>query len=219
MSPEDTAAPITPRHGAEAREGDAPPERRAVRSRTTRETSVRVELTLEGSGVTDVHTGVGFYDHLLTSLAHHALFDLSIEARGDLEVDEHHTVEDVALTLGEALSDGLGDRAGITRFGDASVPMDEALATAVVDLSGRPYAVLELAFRGERIGALSTQLVEHALEAFSRTAGATLHLRASGQNDHHVAEAAFKALARALRTAVAIDPRRAGIPSTKGSLG
>ncbi len=202
-----------------ARDENALPGRRALRTRTTRETSIRIELVLDGTGQANVHTGVGFYDHLLSSLAHHALFDLSVEATGDLEVDEHHTVEDVALTLGEALSEALGDRAGLTRFGDASVPMDEALATAVVDLSGRPYAVLDLAFRGERIGELSTQLVEHALEAFARTAGATLHLRASGRNDHHVAEAAFKALARALRAAAAIDPRRFGVPSTKGSLG
>jgi imidazoleglycerol-phosphate dehydratase len=202
-----------------AGDGSASRYRRAIRTRTTRETSIRIELVLDGSGQANVHTGVGFYDHLLSSLAHHALFDLSVEASGDLEVDEHHTVEDVALSLGEALSEALGDRAGISRFGDASVPMDEALATAVIDLSGRPYAVLELAFRSERVGALSTQLVEHALEAFSRTAGATLHLRATGRHDHHVAEAAFKALARALRAAVAIDPRRTGIPSTKGTLG
>lgn len=218
MSPDDMAPGVVLRHDAPAREGDQPLERRSIRTRATRETSIRIELVLDGTGLANVHTGVGFYDHLLSSLAHHALFDLSVEATGDLEVDEHHTVEDVALTLGEALSQALGDRAGITRFGDASVPMDEALATAVLDLSGRPYAVIELAFRGERVGALSTQLVEHALEAFARTAGATLHLRASGRNDHHVAEAAFKALARALRPAVAIDPRRGGIPSTKGSL-
>ncbi len=218
MSIEGSAPGVIVEDGTPA-EGERMPGRRAVRTRSTRETSIRIELVLDGAGQANVHTGVDFYDHLLTSLAHHALFDLSIEATGDLGVDEHHTVEDVALALGEALSEALGDRAGIARFGDASVPMDEALATAVVDLSGRPYAVLELAFRGERVGALSTQLVEHALEAFVRTAGATLHLRASGRNDHHVAEAAFKALARALRTAVAIDPRRSGIPSTKGSLG
>jgi imidazoleglycerol-phosphate dehydratase len=219
MSDKDTSGTGAAGRGPQSSTGNGPLRRMAVRSRTTRETSIQIELVLDGSGLASVRTGVGFYDHLLTSLAHHALFDLSIEASGDLEVDEHHTVEDVALTLGEALSEALGDRAGITRFGDASVPMDEALATAVIDLSGRPYAVLELAFRGERVGALSTQLVEHALEGFARTAGATLHLRASGRNDHHVAEAAFKALARALRAAVAIDPRRAGIPSTKGSLG
>jgi imidazoleglycerol-phosphate dehydratase len=219
MSTDDADTMLAAGHARPGTDGVAPLVRRSSRTRTTRETKVRVELVLDGSGQSNVHTGVGFYDHLLSSLAHHALFDLSIEASGDLEVDEHHTVEDVAISLGGALSEALGDRAGITRFGDASVPMDEALATAVIDLSGRPYAVLELAFLGERVGALSTQLVEHALEAFARTAGATLHLRASGRNDHHVAEAAFKALARALRAAVAIDPRRTGIPSTKGTLG
>jgi imidazoleglycerol-phosphate dehydratase len=144
---------------------------------------------------------------------------MEIEATGDLVVDEHHTVEDVALVLGEAISEALGDRVGIARFGDASVPMDEALATCALDLSGRPYAVLDLAFRGERIGALPTQLVEHALESLSRTAGATLHVTASGRNDHHVAEAAFKSLARSFREAVALDARRTGVASTKGSLG
>jgi imidazoleglycerol-phosphate dehydratase len=193
--------------------------RRVTVARRTRETSVTVTLDLDGSGRAEVATGVGFFDHLLTSLAHHALFDLEVRATGDLEIDEHHTVEDVALVLGAALAEALGDRGGIARFGEASVPMDEALATAVVDLGGRPYAVLDLAFRGERVGALPTQLVEHALESFARTAGATLHLRAVGRNDHHVAEAAFKALARALRAAVAVDLRRAGVASTKGSLG
>jgi imidazoleglycerol-phosphate dehydratase len=196
----------------------ASPPRRAERTRETRETRIRVQLDLDGFGSADVHTGVGFFDHLLSSLAHHALFDLTVEASGDLDVDEHHTVEDVSLVLGEALSTALGDRARIVRFGDASVPMDEALATAVVDVSGRPYAVIDIPFRSERVGTLPTQLVEHALESFARTAGLTLHLTARGRNDHHVAEAAFKALARALRAAVTIDERRVGVPSTKGSL-
>lgn len=198
---------------------DARVGRRVTVSRTTRETDVTVTLDLDGAGTVDVRTGVGFYDHLLGSLAHHGLFDLSVEVSGDLEVDEHHTVEDVALVLGAALAEALGDRAGIARFGDAALPMDEALASAVVDVGGRPYAVLEIPFRGERIGALPTQLVEHALEAFARQSGTTLHLRATGRNDHHVAEAAFKALGRALRAAVAPDPRRVGSASTKGSLG
>ncbi len=194
--------------------------RRATVARQTRETRIEVTLDLDGAGNADVATGIGFYDHLLTSFAHHGLFDLEVRATGDLQVDEHHTVEDVALVLGAALAAALGDRAGITRFGEASVPMDEALASAVVDAGGRPYAVLDLPFRGERIGTLATQLVEHALESFARTSGTTLHLRGSGRNDHHLAEAAFKALARALRAAVAIDPRRAeAVPSTKGSLG
>jgi imidazoleglycerol-phosphate dehydratase len=193
--------------------------RSATRERATRETRISVSVDLDGSGRSSVNTGIGFLDHLLTSLAHHALFDVEVSATGDLEVDEHHTVEDVALVLGEAVSSALGDRAGIVRFGDASVPMDEALATVALDLSGRPYAVIGIAFRGERIGALPTQLVEHALESFARTAGATVHVRATGRNDHHIAEATFKALARALRAAVALDPGRAGVASTKGTLG
>jgi imidazoleglycerol-phosphate dehydratase len=193
--------------------------RRVTVSRRTRETEITLTLYLDGTGAVEVRTGVGFYDHLLASFAHHGLFDLAIRVAGDLEVDEHHTVEDVALALGGALAEALGDRAGIARFGDAAVPMDEALATAVVDVGGRPYAVLDLPFRGERIGALPTQLVEHALEAFASASGLTLHLRASGRNDHHVAEASFKALARALRMSVSPDPRRVGAASTKGSLG
>jgi imidazoleglycerol-phosphate dehydratase len=193
--------------------------RRANVTRRTRETDVTVELGLDGVGRADVHTGVGFYDHLLGSLAHHGLFDLDVRASGDLHVDEHHTVEDVALVLGSAFAEALGDRAGIRRFGDSSVPMDEALATAVIDIGGRPYAVIDLPFRGERAGALPLQLVEHALEAFARTAGATLHVRGTGRNDHHLAEAAFKALGRALRDACEPDPRRSGVASTKGSLG
>jgi imidazoleglycerol-phosphate dehydratase len=193
--------------------------RRVTVSRRTRETEIDLTLDLDGSGRADVSTGIGFYDHLLTSLAHHGLFDLQVRATGDLEVDEHHTVEDVALVLGSGFAEALGDRAGIRRFGEASVPMDESLATAVVDIGGRPYAVIDLPFRGERVGGLPLQLVEHALESFARTAGATLHLRGSGRNDHHLAEAAFKALARALRAACEPDPRREGVASTKGTLG
>jgi imidazoleglycerol-phosphate dehydratase len=195
-----------------AREG-----RRVSVHRATRETDITVTVDLDGSGAADIQTGVGFYDHLLGSLAHHGLIDLAIRATGDLEVDDHHTVEDVALVLGAALAEALGDRAGIVRFGEATVPMDEAVATAVVDVGGRPYAVIDLPFRGERAGALTLQLVEHALEAFARTAGATLHVRGTGRNDHHLAEAAFKALGRALRAAVEQDPRRPGLASTKGS--
>jgi len=194
-------------------------QRMAAVRRQTRETDITVRVSLDGEGTAEIATGIGFYDHLLTSLAHHSLIDIRVEASGDLEVDDHHTVEDVALVLGSALASALGDRAGIQRFGDASVPMDEALASAVIDIGGRPYAVIDLPFRGERIGALSTQLIEHALEAFARTAGATLHVSGTGRNDHHLAEAAFKALARALRAACTPDPRRTGVASTKGSLG
>jgi len=193
--------------------------RRVRLRRRTRETTVEISLDLDGTGRADVASGVGFYDHLLASLAHHGLFDLEVRASGDLEVDEHHTVEDVALVLGSAFAEALGDRSGIRRFGDCAAPMDESLASAVVDVGGRPYAVVDLPFRGERVGALPLQLVEHALEAFARTAGATLHLRGSGRNDHHLAEAAFKSLGRALRAACEADPRRSGVASTKGSLG
>ncbi len=191
--------------------------RRVAVRRTTRETDIRLTIDLDGSGVADIETGVGFYDHLLGSFAHHGLFDLTIRATGDLEVDDHHTVEDVALVLGAAVAEALGDRTGIVRFGDASVPMDEAVATAIIDVGGRPYAVIDLPFRGERAGTLTLQLVEHALEAFARTAGATLHVRGTGRNDHHLAEAAFKALGRAVRAATEPDPRRRGLASTKRS--
>jgi imidazoleglycerol-phosphate dehydratase len=187
--------------------------------RRTRETDITVRLDLDGAGTAEVSTGIGMLDHLLTSLAHHGLFDLRLAATGDLHVDEHHTAEDCALVLGAALSAALGERTGIRRFGDATVPMDESVATAVTDVGGRPYAVIDLPFRGERIGTLPTQMVEHALEAFARSSGSTLHLRGTGRNDHHLAEAAFKALARALRAACEPDPRRSGVASTKGAAG
>jgi len=192
--------------------------RRSEQVRETAETRIAVNVDLDGRGTAAIATGIGFYDHLLTSLAHHSLIDIEITAVGDLEIDEHHTVEDVALTLGTAISAALGDRAGIGRFGDARVPMDESLARCALDLSGRPYAVIDLPFRSERVGALPTQMIEHALVSFAQAAGATIHLDAVGRNDHHLAEAAFKALARALREAVASDPRRVGVPSTKGVL-
>jgi imidazoleglycerol-phosphate dehydratase len=192
--------------------------RRVTIARTTAETDITVTLGLDGSGHTAIDTGIGFYDHLLGSLAHHGLFDLAIHADGDLQVDEHHTVEDAALVLGAAFAEALGDRAGIQRFGSSSVPMDESLATVVLDIGGRPYAVIDLPFRGQHAGGLPLQLVEHALESFARTAGATLHVTGTGRNDHHMAEASFKALGRALRVACEIDLRREGVASTKGVL-
>ena len=192
--------------------------RTARRERETKETRVVVEINLDGSGEATASTGVGFYDHLLSSFAHHALFDLTVTCAGDLDVDDHHTVEDTALTLGAAVGAALGEREGIVRFGDAWVPMDEALAQAVVDVGGRPYCVTDLEFSAPRIGSLTAHNIPHALEAFAGAAGITLHLRARGRNDHHIAEAAFKALARAMRSAVAHDPRRRGLPSTKGAL-
>lgn len=191
--------------------------RQAESERFTDETKIRIRIDLDGSGLADVKTGIGFLDHLLTSFAHHGLFDLAVSAEGDLEVDDHHTVEDTGLVLGTAFAEALGDRTGIHRFGDAAVPMDEALAKAAVDVGGRPFAVSELELRNERIGALTTQNIPHFLEAFARTSGITLHVVASGTNDHHVAEAAFKALARALRYAVGPDPGRHGLASTKGT--
>lgn len=193
--------------------------RAATVNRSTRETTVSVDLVLDGTGTAGIETGVGFFDHLLTALATHGLFDLQVKATGDLVIDDHHTVEDTALALGTAFAEALGDRSGIRRFGDARAPMDEALAEAVVDFSGRPFAVIDLDLTTPYVGNLTTQNIPHALEAFARTAGLTLHLRSRGSNDHHVAEAAFKALARALREAVEVDPRRGGqVPSSKGSL-
>lgn len=192
--------------------------RTASLNRETVETKVSVELNLDGTGTSSISTGVGFFDHLLTSLSHHSMIDMTIATEGDLYIDDHHTVEDTALVLGEALAAALGTRAGLTRYGDAAVPMDEALARCALDIGGRPYSVIDLPFGTERIGNLTNQNIPHALEAFARTAGFTLHLSAVGANDHHVAEAAFKALARALRNAVSIDPRREGVASTKGVL-
>lgn len=196
---------------------EQPSQRIGKVQRQTSETSVEVMIDLDGSGQSSISTGVGFFDHLLTSLAHHALLDLTVTCTGDLEIDDHHTVEDTALVLGSALAEALGERAGIQRFGDARVPMDEAVASAVLDIGGRPYAVIDLQLATPSIGNLTTQNIPHSLEALCRTAGFTLHLEATGSNDHHVAEAAFKALARALRVAVAPDPRRQGVASTKGT--
>ena len=190
------------------------PGRVALVSRTSTETALRIVLDLDGSGRSRVTTGIGFLDHLLTLWAFHAGFDLELLAAGDLAVDEHHTVEDVLAALGDAVGQALGDRAGIARYGSASVPMDESLATAAVDLVRRPHAEVELTFAGERIGGLAPSLLPHALERFAMQSGLTLHLTSSGADDHHVAEAAFKALGQALRLACA--PGAAGVRSTKG---
>ncbi|MDA2979252.1 MAG: imidazoleglycerol-phosphate dehydratase HisB [Actinomycetota bacterium] len=192
--------------------------RNATISRITNETNVQVELAIDGTGVTDVDTGVGMYDHLLTSFGLHGSFDLKIRTVGDLHIDEHHTVEDTAIALGQAFDDALGDRVGIRRFADAAVPMDEALARVAVDAGGRSHTNLSLAFNAPMIGTLGTQMIPHALEAFAKSARMTIHISSDGRNDHHVAEATFKALARALRQVCEIDPRRSGVPSTKGSL-
>ena len=189
--------------------------------RVTRETKVLVELELDGSGATQVQTGVPFFDHMLAQLGKHGLLDLTVQAQGDIEVDAHHTVEDTALALGQALREALGDKAGITRFGDALVPLDETLARAAVDLSGRPYAVhSEPAGMAPLIGSYDTTLTRHFFESLAHSAGICVHLDVlAGRNPHHIVEAQFKAFARALRAAVAPDPRAPGaIPSTKGVL-
>jgi imidazoleglycerol-phosphate dehydratase len=194
--------------------------RRSARvERSTKESQVEVVVDLDGSGTTDVSTGVPFFDHMLSQLGKHALFDLRVKAVGDVEVDAHHTVEDVSIVLGQALREALGDKVGIVRFGDALVPLDETLVQAVVDVSGRPYCVHEEPELVELIGSYDTTLTRHVFESFASAAQICLHIRVlAGRNAHHVVEAQFKAVARALRTAVAVDPRAEGVPSTKGVL-
>ena len=193
--------------------------RQARVERSTKESKVEVVLDLDGSGVTDVATGVPFFDHMLSQLGKHALFDLTVSATGDVEVDSHHTVEDVSIVLGQALREALGDKQGITRFGDAFVPLDETLVQVAVDVSGRPYCVHEEPELVELIGSYDTTLTRHVFESFAAAAHICLHVRVlAGRNAHHVVEAQFKAVARALRDAVRQDGV-AGIPSTKGTLG
>jgi imidazoleglycerol-phosphate dehydratase len=190
--------------------------RSAARQRQTKETRIAVRLALDGSGRHEVETGLPFLDHLLRALAVHGRLDLDIKAAGDLEVDAHHTVEDVALVLGEALAEALGDRSGITRFADATVPLDEARAMVALDCGGRAYAMIDIPLQGPSIGSLPATLVPHFLETFAARGGLTLHVVAAGRDDHHLAEAAFKALARALRQACALDATLADrIASTK----
>lgn len=189
-------------------------------SRKTTETDISISLNLDGAGKREINTGLGFLDHLLANFALHGLFDLRLHAQGDLHVDPHHTVEDVALVLGSAFDQALGERSGIVRMGDAFTPMDETLAHVAVDLSGRPYAVVQIEWKTPAIAQIPTSLFTHFLESFAITARSNLHARVLyGRDDHHQAEALFKALARALEKATRLDPRRAGrIPSTKGSL-
>jgi imidazoleglycerol-phosphate dehydratase len=193
--------------------------RSASVSRTTAETTITLSVDLDGTGRADVQTGLGFFDHMLTLLAGHSLLDLKIACTGDLHVDGHHTVEDVARALGQAVSQALGERRGIRRYGHAIIPMDEALATAAIDLGGRAAVVFDVAFPVPTIGTFDAQLVEVFWESFAATAGANVHASLHhGRNGHHIAEAVFKAAARALRMAVETDPRQPGIPSTKGTL-
>jgi imidazoleglycerol-phosphate dehydratase len=193
--------------------------RRARVTRTTKETDITVELKVDGRGHSETDTGIPFLNHMLEIFARHGFFDLSVRARGDLAVDHHHTVEDVGLTLGQALREALGDKAGIRRFGDAACPLDEALVNAVVDLSGRPYLAYNLRIKQARVGDFDTELVHDFFLAFTNQVGMNLHLnQAQGRNPHHIIEAGFKAFARALDKATQLDPRVEGVLSTKGSL-
>lgn len=200
---------------------DSPAPRTATIARDTRETRIRISVDLDGTGTYQVSTGIGFLDHMVEQLSRHSLIDISMDVKGDLHIDQHHTVEDSALALGQAVSDALGDRRGIVRYGHAYAPMDETLSRCALDISGRPHFVWKSGFTQERLGEMDTELFSHWFASFAQTAGITLHLETLyGENNHHVAESLFKALARALRAAVAIDPRVAGaVPSTKGILG
>jgi imidazoleglycerol-phosphate dehydratase len=188
-------------------------------NRQTKETKVQVSLNLDGSGESSIHTGVGFLDHMLDLLSRHSLIDLNVQAEGDLEVDFHHTVEDVGIVIGQALGKALGDKRGINRYGWATIPMDESLAQVAVDLSGRPAFVFNVQFKGDSIGPFPVELIEEFFKGMSTNAKMNLHVSVPyGGNNHHIAEAIFKAAARALRQAVTRDPRSDTVPSTKGSL-
>lgn len=194
--------------------------RRAEVTRETAETKITIEVNLDGTGASDCATGIGFFDHMLDQIARHSLIDLTVRAKGDLHIDDHHTVEDTGIVLGQALAEAVGDKLGIRRYGASLLPMDEALVRAALDLSGRPFLVWDLPLPTAKIGAFDTELVREFFTAFAMNARMTLHVtKLAGENSHHIAEAAFKAVARALREAVEADPRRAGaLPSTKGAL-
>jgi imidazoleglycerol-phosphate dehydratase len=194
--------------------------RKAEASRATKETSISVAVNLDGAGRSDIATGIGFFDHMLEQLSRHSLIDMTVKARGDLHIDDHHTVEDTGIVLGQALASALGERRGITRYASIDLAMDETLTKAAVDVSGRPYLVWNVEFSSSKIGTFDTELVREFFNALVPHAGITLHvLNHYGANSHHIAETCFKAVARALRAAIEHDPRQAGtIPSTKGSL-
>ncbi|ELZ02729.1 imidazoleglycerol-phosphate dehydratase [Natrialba chahannaoensis JCM 10990] len=193
-------------------------ERRATVTRDTGETEIDCTLTVDGDGSATVDTGIGFFDHMLTAFARHGLFDLELECDGDLEIDDHHTVEDVAIVLGSAFDEALGDRAGIVRYADRRVPLDEAVADVVVDVSGRPRFYFDGAFSQGKIGEFTSDMARHFAESLAMNAGLTLHAGVTGENAHHEVEALFKALARSLDDATRVDERREGAPSTKGTL-
>jgi len=206
---------VTPR-AARASAGRA----RSVK-RTTKETDIEAAVNLDGSGKSNISSGIGFLDHMLDLLARHSRIDITVKAKGDLHIDHHHTTEDVGIALGQAVKQALGDMKGITRYADVHVPMDEALTRVAIDISGRPFLVFKAEFVRDKVGSFDTELVQEWFQAFAMNAGITLHAETLyGTNDHHIAESCFKALARALKVAVAIDPRAKGeVPSTKGSLG
>ena len=195
--------------------------RKAEIKRKTKETDIAVEVSLDGSGRSSVETGIGFLDHMLDLLARHSRIDITVKAKGDLHIDYHHTAEDVGIALGQAVKQALGDMKGITRYADVHLPMDEALTRVAIDVSGRPFLVFKVQFGRDKIGTFDTELVNEWFQAFAMNSGITLHVETLyGSNDHHISESCFKGLARALRTALAIDPKAANeIPSTKGSLG
>jgi imidazoleglycerol-phosphate dehydratase len=189
--------------------------------RQTHETSIAVDLNLDGTGVYEISTGIGFLDHMLEQLSRHSLIDLKVKAVGDLHIDQHHTTEDTGIAIGEALAQALGEKRGITRYGSAYAPMDETLTRCALDISGRPWLVFKAAFNMPKLGEWDTELIEHWFHSFAQAGGLTLHVEnLYGSNNHHIVESCFKALARALRQAVEIDPRKGdAIPSTKGTLG
>lgn len=197
-----------------------PETRTAEIARNTSETQIRIHLSLDGSGQGSIASGIGFLDHMLTALSRHALLDLTVEAQGDLHIDFHHTTEDIGIVLGQAVKRALGEKRGIRRYGHAVVPMDEALVEAAIDISGRPFLAWSVTFPRDKVGEMDTELFEEFFRAFAMNAGITLHIvQRAGSNAHHIAEGVFKAVARALRMAVEMDPRAAGsIPSTKGVL-
>jgi imidazoleglycerol-phosphate dehydratase len=194
--------------------------RRAEITRNTRETKIHVCVDLDGTGQSEISTGIGFFDHMLDQLARHSLIDLTVKAEGDLHIDFHHTVEDTGIAIGTAIRQALGDRAGIMRYGHACLPMDEALSRVALDLSNRPFLVWDVTFNRDKVGEFDTELFREWFQAFAVAAGVTLHVATLyGANNHHIAESCFKGLAKALRTAIGLDPRQAGvIPSTKGTL-
>ncbi len=197
-----------------------PAPRQARIARKTKETEITASVNLDGTGAYDVKTGIGFLDHMLEQLARHSLIDITIEARGDLHIDFHHTAEDTGIVLGQAVAKALGDKAGITRYADVALPMDETLTRVAVDVSGRPYLIWNVTFSRPKVGEMDTELFREWFQAFAQNAGITLHVEnVYGENNHHIAETCYKGLARALRAAVELDPRQgARVPSTKGTL-